>query len=89
MKLHLFSEWSGYVLGLAAVITFALAVVAMASGFEGWALVAGIACLASLAVGLSVVGGALHHDHKQRRHEPRFPLPGGLAWPGRNEGVGR
>lgn len=84
MKLHLFSEWTGYALGLVAVITFAFTVVAMASGYEGWALVSGIACLVSVALGLSLVTGAVHHDHKQRRHEPRFPLPGGLAWPGRN-----
>lgn len=81
MKLHLFAEWFGYSLGLIAVITFAMAVVAAASGFGGWALAAGVVCLVSIAAGLSIVSGTVHHDHRQRRHTPRFPLPGGIAWP--------
>lgn len=84
MKMHLFAEWFGYALGLIAVITFALAVVALASGFGGWALVAGIVCVVSVGLGLGIVTETVHHDHKQRRHAPRFPLPGGTAWPVRD-----
>lgn len=81
MKLHLFTEWFGYALGLVAVIAFALAVVAAASGFTGWAVIAAVTFMVAVASGLALVTGAVHHDHKQRRHAPRFPLPGGTAWP--------
>ncbi|MGW0045399.1 hypothetical protein [Rhodococcus sp. NPDC003348] len=81
MKLHLFAEWVGYALGLIAVISLAMAVVAAASGFTGWAVVAAVVFMVSIAAGLGLVGGTVHHDHRQRRHAPRFPLPGGTAWP--------
>jgi hypothetical protein len=81
MKLHLFAEWSGYALGLIAVIAFALAVVAAASGFTGWAVVAAVTFMVAVAGGLALIGGTIRHDMKQRRHTPRFPLPGGTAWP--------
>lgn len=81
MKLHLFTEWAGYALGLIALITLALAVVAAASGYAGWAVVAAVAFMIALALGLGLVGGTVRHDHRQRRHTPRFPVPGGTAWP--------
>ncbi|EME18927.1 hypothetical protein [Rhodococcus triatomae] len=81
MKLHLFAEWFGYALGLLAIIAFALAVVAAASGYAGWAVVAAVTFMVAVAVGLAVVAGTVRHDHRQRRHTPRFPLPGGRAWP--------
>jgi hypothetical protein len=81
MKLHLFAEWIGYALGLLAVIAFALAVVAAASGFGGWAVVAAVTFMIAVTLALALVGGTVWHDLRQRRHTPRFPLPGGTAWP--------
>ncbi|WP_137873670.1 hypothetical protein [Rhodococcus sp. Q] len=81
MKLHLFAEWIGYTLGLLAVIAFALAIVAAASGFAGWAVVAAVTFMIAVTLALALVGGTVRHDHRQRRHTPRFPLPGGTAWP--------
>ncbi|MFD4180991.1 hypothetical protein [Rhodococcus sp. NPDC058514] len=80
-KLSLFSEWVGYALGLVALLTFALTVVAAASGFTGWAIVAGLVCVACLLIGSSIVSSAVRHDHKVHQHTPRFPLPGGERWP--------
>ncbi|MFC7449413.1 hypothetical protein [Rhodococcus daqingensis] len=80
-KLSLFSEWVGYALGLVALLTFALTLLAHASGFTGWAIVAGLVCVACLLIGSSIVSSAVRHDRRVHQHTPRFPLPGGDRWP--------
>ncbi|MFC9787418.1 hypothetical protein [Rhodococcus sp. NPDC127528] len=79
-KLSLFSEWVGYALGLVALLTFALTLLAAASGFVGWAIVSAAICVASLLIGSSIISGAVRHDRRVHQHTPRFPLPGGDAW---------
>lgn len=76
MKLNLVTSWVAYALGLVAVALIAMFVVAIASGFEGWALIAGFVCIGLIGLGLGFVAGVVRHDRHLHRELPKFVLPG-------------
>ncbi|MFC4605228.1 hypothetical protein [Rhodococcus kronopolitis] len=73
MKLNIFATWTGFMLGLLAVATLGLFLVAAGSGYGGFAVIAGVTCLVAIASAVGVVGGTIHHDHKLNLQTPHFP----------------
>lgn len=75
MKLNLVTSWIAYAIGLIAVALLAMCLVAIASDFDGWALIAGFTCMGLIGVGLGFIAGVVHHDRHLHRASPSFPLP--------------
>lgn len=76
MRLNLFTGWLAYFLGLCAIALVGIFLVAAASGFDGWALIAGFVCVGLIGVDIGFVSGVVHHDRRVHRELPKFPLPG-------------
>ncbi|QIP38985.1 hypothetical protein G9444_1741 [Rhodococcus erythropolis] len=72
MKLNLFAAWASYFLVLATVVCLGSFLVAAGSGHGGWALIAGLAGVASIGLAVALYTSTVHHDHKVHRESPHL-----------------
>lgn len=72
MKLNTFAGWVGYGLALLAVTTMGLFLVAVGSGYDALAVLAGSVCVVAVAGAMGLVGGVVKHDHRLHRNTPRL-----------------
>ncbi|MDV2474526.1 hypothetical protein ACFWDA_09145 [Rhodococcus zopfii] len=72
MKLNLFVAWAGYTLGLLAVASLALFLLAAGYGQTGPAIVAGIGTVVAAGLAMAMIGGTIRHDHKVHQVTPKL-----------------
>ncbi|RVW01616.1 hypothetical protein [Rhodococcus spongiicola] len=72
MTVNDFAGWAGYGLALLGIATLGLFLVAVAGGFAGWALIAGLVSFASFALAAGIFGGVTHYDHKVHHSTPHM-----------------
>ena len=76
MSLNIYAGWTGYALILVAFASLAAFLVAAATGFMGWAIIAGAVCVVAITCAAAVVGGAVRHDHRRHHETPHvFEAP--------------
>ncbi|WP_280384903.1 hypothetical protein [Nocardia wallacei] len=62
--------WLSYFGVLVAFATLAMALTAAGSGHQGWALLSGGICTATVIIGLTLYGTTVHRDHADRHAAP-------------------
>ncbi|MFF2551251.1 hypothetical protein ACFVUS_09620 [Nocardia sp. NPDC058058] len=67
-----FAAWFGYTSILVSFGTCAMALAAAASGYAGWALIAGGVCAATAITSLTIFGSTVHSDHVKHHTTPRL-----------------
>ena len=72
MTLNDFAGWAGYALALVGVALVGLFLAAAGGGFEGWAVIAGLAALVSFGLSAGIFGGVTRHDHKVHHSAPHM-----------------